>query len=58
MTDEQVNELLAAAKAVCENTYVGQHHRPVNERSRFGNYEAKYYHRLRRAISAMETNHD
>ena len=45
--------VLNAARDVVANTYVGQHHRPVNLRSRYGNYEARYYHKLRAAIAAL-----
>jgi hypothetical protein len=44
-------ELLEALKAIVDNTYVGQHHAPVNSRSSFGNYRAQYYHRAVAAIS-------
>jgi hypothetical protein len=50
----EAEKLAEAAKDVCENTYVGQHHRPVSDRSRYGNYEARYYHRLKSALTAWE----
>jgi hypothetical protein len=45
---------LEAAQAVLDNTYVGKHGQTVSERSKYGNYEAKYYHRLRAAIAALK----
>ena len=51
---EREEALVAAAKAVVENTYVGRHDRPVNERSKYGNYEARYYHRLNAALRKYE----
>jgi len=51
---QPATNLVEAAQAVLDNTYVGKHGQNVSERSKYGNYEAKYYHRLRAAIAAME----
>lgn len=50
----EVVELVEAAQAVVENTYVGKHGQNVSERSKYGNYEAKYYHRLRTALAKVQ----
>ncbi|MFK5282786.1 hypothetical protein ACI3PL_24785, partial [Lacticaseibacillus paracasei] len=44
-------DLVEAAQAVIDNTYVGRNGQTVVERSKYGHYEAKYYHRLRAALS-------
>lgn len=57
-SQQQAERYRRALEAILDATSVGQHHRPVNDRSAYGNYPAKLYHRARTALTPKEPDHD